>query len=234
MTLARPGSLPTKIPASLGVLALVVFAALSLSTKSATRFYQWPWFFYWQVLLIAPIAVLAGRLLWRARLVRFGSWLDGGLVLFVAANVITALLSPFRPQSLNLALIPVAGVSVAYLGLDWIERAAAERARRIALLAEVIGALMILFVAVSLSLWLFAHVLPTWSARAPLGTALRIRNVEPFGHSLYTAGAAVLSAPWLAALGMTGSRRWRGLGSSPPRSPWCWSRPPPAGEVSWR
>ena len=211
MTLARPGSLPTKIPASLGVLALVVFAALSLSTKSATRFYQWPWFFYWQVLLIAPIAVLAGRLLWRARLARFGSWLDGGLVLFVAANVITALLSPFRPQSLNLALIPVAGVSVAYLGLDWIERAAAERARRIALFAEVIGALMILFVAVSLSLWLFAHVLPTWSARAPLGTALRIRNVEPFGHSLYTAGAAVLSAPWLAALGMTGSRRWRGL-----------------------
>jgi hypothetical protein len=70
---------------------------------------------------------------------------------------------------------------------------------------------MILFVAVSSCLWLCARVLPAWSAGATLGAALRIRNAEPFGHSLYTAGAAVLSAPWLAALGITGPRRWRAL-----------------------
>jgi O-antigen ligase len=209
MIMARPASLPAKIPALLGVLALVVFAALSLSTNAATRFYQWPWFFYWQVLLIAPIAAVAGRLLWRARLTRFGGWLDGGFVLFTTANVIAALLGPFRPQSLNLALIPVAGASLAYLGLDWIERGAGERARRIALFAEVIGILMVLFIAVSLGLWLFTHVLPAWSGGSPLSAALRIRNAEPFGHSLYTAGAAVLSAPWLAALGLTGPRRRR-------------------------
>src|SRR5208283_5262286 len=212
MTMARPGSLPTKIPALLGGLAFVVFTALSLSTNAATRFYQWPWFFYWQVLLIAPIATLAGRLLCRARLARFGGWLDHGLVLLVAANVIAALFSPFRPQSLNLALIPVAGVSLAYLCLDWIGRdGAPERNRRAAILAEMIGASMILFVAASVAVWLFARVLPSWSAGAPLAAALRIRNAEPFGHSLYTAGAAVLSAPWLAALGIAGPRRWRGL-----------------------
>ena len=266
MTTARPGLLHTKIPAFLGVLACVVSAALSLSTNAATRFYQWPWFFYWQVLLIAPIATLAGRLLWRARLARFGGWLDGGLALLAAANVVAALFSPFRPQSLNLALIPVAGVSLAYLCLDWIEREAPtpplsdescprsrtklsvgdrcrsllaraaaaglagdanlkiasklapticpeapDRDRRAALFAEIIGASMMLFVAVSFGLWLFARVLPSWSAGATLGAALRIRNAEPFGHSLYTAGAAVLSAPWLAALGMSGPRRWRGL-----------------------
>lgn len=210
MTPARPAPQPTKIPAFLGGLALVVFAALSSSPNAATRFYQWPWFFCWQVLLAAPIAVLAGRLLWRARLARFGRGLDGGLVLLAAASIFAALLSPFRPQSLNLALIPVAGVSLAYLCLDWIERDAAERARRISRLAEAMGALMILFVAVSWGLWLFARVLPAWSAGLPLGAALRIRNMEPFGHSLYTAGAAVLSAPWLAALGITGPRRWRG------------------------
>ncbi len=211
MITARPGSLPTKIPAFLCVLAIAAFAALSLSANGATRFYQWPWFFYWQILLIAPVGALAGMLLCTARLARFGGWLDGGLVLFTAANVIAALLSPFRPQSLNLALIPVSGVSLAYLGLDWIERDASARQRRTALLGETIGALMLLFVAVSLLLWLFADVLPALSAGSPLRDALRIRNLEPFGHSLYTAGAAVLSAPWLTVLAITGPRRWRRL-----------------------
>ena len=263
MTPARSGTLLTKLPALLGALALVVFAALSMSTNSATRFYQWPWFFYWQVLLIAPIAILAGRLFLCGRLVRFGSWLDCGLVLLAATNVIAALASPFRPQSLNLALIPVAGICLAYLCLDWIEREASRRpgsnesrphsqteissddrcrsllaraaaagpagdlnleiasklaptirtgrARRAALFAEIIGASMMLFVAVSFGLWLFARVLPAWFAGAHLAGALSIRNAEPFGHSLYVAGAAVLSAPWLAALGLTGSRRMRAL-----------------------
>ncbi len=105
-----------------------------------------------------------------------------------------------------------AGVSLAYLCLDWIGRdGAPERNRRAAILAEMIGASMILLLAASVAVWLFARVLPSWSAGAPLAAALRIRNAEPFGHSLYTAGAAVLSAPWLAALGIAGPRRWRGL-----------------------
>jgi hypothetical protein len=211
MTTARSGSLSATIPAFFGVIAGLVFAALSLSTNSATRFYQWPWFFYWQVLLVAPIAILAGRLLWRGHLVRFGGWLDAGLILLAAANLAAALLSPFRPQSLNLALIPVAGISLAYLGLDWIECDLPERAGRTAIAAGTIGSLMLLFIAVSYGLWLFADVLPGWIAGGSLLTAARIRNTEPFGHSLYTAGAAVLSAPWLAALGLTGSRRMRGL-----------------------
>ena len=132
MTTARPGSLLTRIPALLGLLASAVFAALSLCTNAATRFYQWPWFFYWQVLLVAPIAILVARLVAGARLARFGGWLDGGLVLLAAANVVAAIFSPFRPQSLNAALVPVAAVSLAYLGLDWIQRdpvpAGADRA----------------------------------------------------------------------------------------------------------
>jgi O-antigen ligase len=209
MTSARFGPPLTRIPALLGALAIGVFAALSLSINSATRFYQWPWFFYWQVVLIAPIAILAGRLLVSRRPVRFGRWLDCGLVLLAAANVCAALFSPFRPQSLNLALIPVAAICLAYLGLDWIARDAAERARRTVFVATTVGTLMFLFVVVSACLWLFADVLPGWLGGRPLAAVLRIRNEEPFGHSLYTAGAAVLSAPWLAALGLTGSRRMR-------------------------
>ena len=57
MTTARPGSLLMRISAPLGLLAVAVFAALSLNANAATRFYQWPWFFYWQVLLVAPVAI---------------------------------------------------------------------------------------------------------------------------------------------------------------------------------
>ena len=209
MTIARPGSLLTKIPAFLGWLAFGMFCGLSLSTNAATRFYQWPWFFYWQVLVLAPIAILAARLLCGARLARFGGWMDAGLGLLAAAAIGSALLSPFRFQSLNLALIPVAGISLAYLGLDWVGRRPEERDRRAGFLAEGLGASMVLFVATSLGLWLFARVLPARSAGSTLAAALRIRNLDPFGHSLYTAGAAVLSAPWLAALALTGPRRWR-------------------------
>ena len=209
MTTPRPGSLLTRIPALLGLLALAVFAALSLSTNAATRFYQWPWFFYWQVLLVAPIAILAFRLVRGVRLARFGGWLDGGLVLLAATNVVAAIFSPYRPQSLNAALVPVATVSVAYLGLDWIQGTPARRDDRIALLARVTGLLMALFVAVSLGLWLFARVLPAWEAGESLSAALAIRNEDPFGHSVYTAGFAILCAPWLAGLGLTAARRWR-------------------------
>ena len=211
MITARPGSLLTRIPALLGLLASAVFAALSLCTNAATRFYQWPWFFYWQVLLVAPIAILVARLVAGTRLARFGGWLDSGLVLLAVANVVAAIFSPFRPQSLNAALVPVAAVSLAYLGLDWIQRDPVRQQERIAQLARMIGLLMVLFVGVSLGLWLFARVLPAWGAGASLPAALAIRNADPLGHSVYTAGVAILCAPRLGVLGLTAARRWRGL-----------------------
>ena len=204
MTTAPPRSLVPRIPALLGLLAAAVFAALSLSTNAATRFYQWPWFFYWQVLLVSPIALLAGRLLaGRPGPRRFGGWLDSSLGLLAAGNVGAALFSPFRPQSLNAALIPIAAASLAYLELDWIERDPVRREGRITLLARLMGMLMFLFTVESLGRWLFAHVLPAWTAGRPLGDALAFRNADPLGHSVYTAGFAVLAAPWLAVLGLT-------------------------------
>jgi O-antigen ligase/tetratricopeptide (TPR) repeat protein len=209
MTPARPGSLLMRIPVFLGLLGVAVFVALSLSTNAATRFYQWPWFFYWQLLLVTPIALLAGQLLAGRRDVRrFGGWLDSGLVLLAAVNVAAALLSPFRPQSLNAALIPVAAVSLAYLELNWIERDAVQRAARITLLAQLMGVLMFFFTLVSLGRWLLTHVYPAWAAGRSLGDALTIRNADPLGHSVYTAGFAVLAAPWLAVLGLA-THGWR-------------------------
>ncbi|MDE3084017.1 MAG: O-antigen ligase family protein, partial [Verrucomicrobiota bacterium] len=207
----RSGSLLTRLCRFLGSLAAMMFAALSFSSSAVTRFYQWPWFFYWQLLLVAPVAILGFRLLSGRHLPRFGGGLDAGLGLLAAINFVAALRSPFRPQSLNAALIPIAAVSLAYLWLDWIERDPPRREERIALLSRFVGVLMLLFVVVSLSCWWFTLVMPAWMAGgASLKAALSIRNTEPFGHSVYTAGFAVLAAPWLAVNGLLerGWRRW--------------------------
>ena len=98
-----PGSMSAKIPAFVGVLGCVVFVALSLSTSAATRFYQWPWFFYWQVLLAAPSqSWLPAALAWPSGAL----WRMPGRRSHFAcrSQPHRRPASPFRPQSLNLAL----------------------------------------------------------------------------------------------------------------------------------
>ncbi|MFA5057846.1 MAG: O-antigen ligase family protein, partial [Opitutaceae bacterium] len=204
----RPSTLLTKFFSSLALLAAALFTALSLNFNAATRFYAWPWFFYWQVLLVAPVVILAWNLLaGRTPLQRFGGWLDAGLVLLAAGSVVSALFSPFRPQSLNAALTNVATVCLAYLFLNWIEHGPEERARRLPLIGRLAGVLMLLFVVTSLAMWLGYAVLPARAAGRPWPAALAIPNAEPLGHYVYTAGFAVLAVPWLAALGLM-TRRW--------------------------
>ncbi|HTT58380.1 MAG TPA: hypothetical protein VMF63_14800, partial [Opitutaceae bacterium] len=154
MSTGRPRTLLSRLPRPLALLAAAAFAALSLNFDAATRFYAWPWFAYWQGLLAVPIALLAGRLLAAPPGARFGGVLDAGLGLLAAAAVAAAALSPFRWQSLNAALTPVAAITLAYLLLDWIEREPAERDARAGFLGRLAGGLMVLFVAVSFAMWL--------------------------------------------------------------------------------
>jgi O-antigen ligase len=208
MTDGRPSTLLTRLPSFLAVLAAAAFTALSLNFNAATRFYAWPWFFYWQVLLTVPPVILTWSLLaGRAPLRRFGGWLDAGLVLLAAASVASALFSSFRPQGLNAALTPVAAVCLAYLLLNWIEPGTPERGRPALFLGRLVGVLMLLFVLTSLAMWLGYEVLPARAAGRPAAEAWAIRNENPLGHSVYTAGFAVLAAPWLAGLGLM-TRRW--------------------------
>ena len=207
MTAGRPRTVLSRLPRPLAFLAAAAFAALSLNYDAATRFYAWPWFGYWQVLLVAPIALLAARLLAGRPGARFGGALDAGLGLLAAAAVAAAAFSPFRWPSLNAALTPVAAVALAYLLLDWIERAPAERESRAGLLGRLLGGLMALFVAVSFAMWLGYDLLPARAAGATWAGALAIRNQNPLGHSVYTAGFAALAAPWLATLGLAARRR---------------------------
>jgi len=196
----------------LAFLATAVFVALSLTPKSSTRFYAWPWYFYWQVLLSAPIAILGGRLLFgRAALPRFGGWIDAGLALGLGSTVVAAALSPFPQPSLIAALGPIAATTLAYLVLAWLEQEHAPCADRRSRLANLLGGLLACGVASSFSLLLITDVLPLWNAGHGLRAALvSSRNAHPFGHSTYTAGFAVLATPWLLGLAVTtdGKRRW--------------------------
>jgi len=207
MSTGRPRTLLSRLPRPLALLAAAAFAALSLNFDAATRFYAWPWFGYWQGLLVVPIALLAGRLLAARPGARFGGALDAGCGLLAAAAVAAATLSPFRWQSLNAALTPVAAITLAYLLLDWIEREPAERDARAGFLGRLAGGLMVLFVAVSFAMWLGYDLLPARAAGQSWAEALANRNQNPLGHSVYTAGFAVLAAPWLATLGLAARRR---------------------------
>ena len=207
MSPGRPRTVLSRLPRPLALLATAAFAALSLNFDAATRFYAWPWFGYWQGLLVVPIALLAGRLLAGRPWVRFGGALDAGCGLLAAAAVAAAAFSPFRWQSLNAALTPVAALALAYLLLDWIERDPAARESRAGFLGRLVGALMALFVAVSFAMWLGYDLLPACVAGQSWADALASPNENPLGHYVYTAGFAVLAAPWLATLGLAARRR---------------------------
>ncbi len=198
---------------SRGLIGLVAgaFIALSLSPLSVTRFYAWPWFACWQLLLVGPVLLLGFRLIARPEASPgFGLALDAGLGLFGVACFASACVSPFAPSSLVHSLIPISALCAACLALAWVSDPAADAPRRLAVLLQAAGAILLLFTVVSLGRWLWADVWPALAGGHALPIALAARNAHPFGHSTYVAGLAVLAAPWLAGLALTatGARRW--------------------------
>lgn len=212
--LAEPQAFPLLSRcARLGALGAVgLLAVLTLSPDAVTRFYAWPWFFYWQVLLAVPVLgwlvlLLGGR----QPGPRFGGWIDAGLLGGLAGLLGAAALSPFPWQSLSAAWISLAAVACAYLALAWLEAVPGERAPRTLRLARALGWGLALVMAVSLAWWLGGDVGPAWGAGRSWREAMAIRNQHPLGHSIYMAGVAVLATPWFAWLGAQ-ARGWRRRG----------------------
>jgi len=188
----------TRLLAWLGAAWLL---ATTLSFPSATRLDVWPWAGIgaagWLTCAVAAVALLA-----RNRLVLPVNRISLGVGLFGAVVVLSAWFSPWAPGSLAASLTTLGGVGLLLLLFNAFSQpestAALRRALDLCALALICAALLG---------WI------RQAATAPsLGALLHGRNAVPFGHSVYTAGAALLAGSWLgaSALRVGGpARRWR-------------------------
>lgn len=168
--------------AGLGTLAWV-----TLFHPSASRIYTWPMSAAVTALWLLPIATLL-TLLRRAPAWRLPpSTVSVGLLGLTIATVSSAALSPFAQASLPRIWPTLGGVSL-YLLLHHAcagENAASEA--RAARIARILGFAGVLFSLTSLVEWSQGSWPLPWGSR----------NTAPFGHSIYTAGAAVFVLPWI-------------------------------------
>ena len=196
-------------------LALVLLAVFACVSKGATRFYTWPWVFYGECLLLAPLLLLGFRLVVRPA-VRPACAAALPLLAVAASTGVSALLS-LRPRfSFEVVLLVWAGLALAALVAGAISRdllRTESPAGSSARFVRLVGLLFILPLLASLMLW--AGDLGPVAAR--LGWAYflawvpEVRNPHPAGHWNYTGGLALLALPWLATLAWTERGRWRAL-----------------------
>ena len=182
-------------PAHLLAVAAVGALVLTLAHPAGTRQFTWPWHPGLWLLFLAPvIALLADRTPWRHP----GRVLTAGLLLLGAGTLAAAALSPFAALSLPRVWPTVGGIALFFWLHSWFAQGDAAIKRRW-LAAGLAGTAAVVTV-VSLVGW-------RWQSA---GVSWLVRNDVPFGHSNYTAGAMLLSLPWLvyAAWQTHGLRRF--------------------------
>ena len=186
---------------------LVVFGGMS---SGATRFYTWPWVFYGELLLLAPLVLLALDL-WRDPSARLTRPTVCALLATAAAIGLSGALS-LRPRfSFEVALFLWGGLALAALVAR--RAAALGEAASPACALRVAGAILAVPVVSGAALWFrdLALYLPghPWADWPLLLQAQR--NPHPAGHWNYTGGLALLALPWLATLAWRERGWWRTL-----------------------
>ncbi len=179
--------------------------AATLHAPSSTRLDVWPW------AALASLGWLgfagAGMMLsLRADTARLNPWVGFGAALYAVVVVTSAWLSPWQGGSLAAAL-PTLGVLglLATLAAGLQREPYAESVRLALDLAA--GALVLVGL---------GHGIVQLLGAPSLAALLGSRNPAPFGHSVTTAGAALLALSWLTAGAVRGGegRRWRALGAA--------------------
>ncbi len=195
---------------TLTFLALAGLAVFGCMSSGATRFYTWPWVFYGEILLLAPIALLALDL-WRdprPLLARRTVW----ALLATAASVGLSTALSLRPLfSLEVALFLWGSLALAALMVR--RFAAVTPGATHQSLLRLAGLFLALPLLSSLVLWI-GDIAPQAPHSGLLDFLLWLRvqrNLHPAGHWNYTAGLALLALPWLCMLAWRERGRWRAL-----------------------
>jgi O-antigen ligase len=181
-----------RIVALLAGLLVATWVTLSIISEGATRIFHWPWAFYAQTALLAPMVLLGWQWLRHTRppaaLLSVTAFAAFGTLLSVGFSR--------NPHfSLEVALFPLGGLAA----LLWFHGALArllddgQSEARVLRLAHVAGILALLPIIAS-ALYFLNQYLPGGLA------ALANRNRHPFGHWNYTAGYLLLTLPWFLAL----------------------------------
>ncbi len=193
-------SSPSPRARSVTLLGLVWLLGVSLYEPSATRLDVWPWAGLAAVGWL--VFALAAWMRWmRSEAVPSAPIFLGATFAYAAVVVLSAATGPWSEGSLAFCLTTLGGTGLLFLAVQAFRDEAHAPALRSAL---DLGATALIVVG-----------LYAWSrqiAAAPSWTAVwGGRNPAPFGHSVQTAGAALLAGSWLtaSALHARSGRSWR-------------------------
>lgn len=177
---------------------------------------SWPWVAVWQVTLALPIIWLFWQMRFKPLIsFRLGSGLDWPVVLLVIGLAVSTLFAEFPNQALWYSIAALGGIAALYALSGWL-----TTSRQAIGLLKFQAALGLVFIALSLGLWLFQTYLPELERLATLAAygvpqgfnfgITSLRNWYPLGHQNYVAGYLVLILPLFVGLAITdkGWQRW--------------------------
>ncbi len=183
--MSNPQAVRIRLLAMAGALWLL---GTTLIPPSATRLDVWPWAALasagWFAFAVGAVGLFAAGRLGPPR-----PALAAGMLLLAGVATLSAWQSPWSGGSLAATLPTLGG-----LGLFWmLLQAFAHRAGAVAV-RTALDAVAVVTIAAALLGWAQQAL-----AAPSLAALLQGRNPAPFGHSVYTAGAALLAGSWLAA-----------------------------------
>ena len=205
----------------LGLLTAVVYCLLTLVPGSDSIVVSWPWVFIWQVGLALPLVWLLWRLWGRQSIPTLGNGWDWLMLLAGIGIVVSTSFAEFPQQARWYGWAALCFLAALYALTSWL-----ETPQRCAQLLQFQGYLGLVFVGLSLLLWVTQTYLPELQRiqlLQQLGVAvtfdfntLELRNWYPIGHQNYVAGYLLLMVPLFVGLGgrQSGWRRWTFLGGA--------------------
>jgi uncharacterized protein involved in response to NO len=195
------------------LLSAITWATFTLIPNSHSLMVTWGWVFLWQIGLLFPLLWFL-LLFWQQKIRPLGNYWDWWVGLILFGIVISTIFADFPHQGRWYGWAAICLLAGLY-ALNTRLETATQRYRLI--LAQ--GYLSLMFILISLSLWLTETVLPELSRLKALNlkygtnfsfdfSTLELRNWAPIGHQNYVAGYLLLALPIFVGLAIQ-QQGWR-------------------------